>query len=129
MKTLKLLGLIMAIVLLPLLSYAGVAEVWSTTQSQDRFSVACSSVTATQVLDTNTQRVAWTVSNPNSTYCMYISTFAITSTQLTDGNAWHKIDPAVNGTNYSEEVNPYLGSIYIIVPSGTTTISGEERVR
>lgn len=104
-------------------------EMWPATESKDCFSVSCSSTTATEVLDANTSRVAWTVSNPNSTYCMYISTFAITSTGLTDGKAWHKIDPAVNGTNYSEEVNPYLGAIYIIVPSGTTTISGEERIR
>ena len=126
MKTIKIVGVGLLLVLLPLLAYAGVAELLSTTQSKDMFSVSCSSITATQVLDENTSRLAWTVTNPDSSYSMYIATFAITSANLGGGKAWHKIPPL---SSYYEEVNPYLGAIYIIVPSGTTTISGEERVR
>lgn len=129
MKILKTIGLSLLLVLLPAIVFAGVAELWSTTQSKDCFSVSCSSSTATQVLDANTSRLAWTVSNPSSSYTVYIATYAVTATEaVTTGKAWHRIPPL---SSYYEEVNPYLGAIYILTPSGQTAIvvSGEERVR
>lgn len=129
MKTLKIVGIGLLLALLPVMAYATVAEIWSTTASKDCFSVSCSSSTATQVLDANTQRVAWSVTNPHATNTVYISTYGVTAaTAVTTGGAYHRI--AANST-YTEDINPYLGALYILTPSGETAIviSGEERVR
>ncbi len=129
MKTLKIIGVSLLLVLLPVLVFAGVAELWSTTDSKTCFSVSCSSTTATLVLAANTQRVGWMVSNPSSSYSVILATTAISAaTGATTGGAWHKIPPL---SSYYEDVNPYLGAIYILTPSGQTAIviSGEERER
>lgn len=129
MKTIKIVGLVLLLVFLPVMAMAGVAELWSTTQTKECFSISCPSSDATQVLDINTNRVAWTISNPDTTYSVYITTYAATALDgATTGKAWHKIPPL---SSYYEEINPYLGAIYILTPSGQSaiTISGEERWR
>lgn len=127
MKTLKMVGVGLLLALLPVMAYATVAEIWSTTASKDCFSVSCSSSTATLVLDANTHRVGWMVSNPSSSYSVILATSTISAaTGATTGGAWHSIPPL---SSYYEDVNPYLGAIYILTPSGVTAIviSGEER--
>lgn len=125
MKTLKLIGVGLLLSLL-FASYAGAVELTSITQTKEMFSVTLSSSTGTAILPIDTARIAFTISNPSSSYSIYLSTYAITAAEITTGKAWMRILP---GCSYFEETNAAWQAIYGLTQAGQTAIvvSGELR--
>ena len=100
-------------------------EVWTATTNKSCFLASAPSDTAALAISSRAARLAWTISNPHSTYSIYITTYAAPAADAT-GRIGHAIGPL---KDYYEEDNAYTGDVYIICPSGTTIVSGEERWR
>ncbi len=127
MKTLKIVGMGLLLVLMPVLSYATVAEIWSAAENMQCPRITTPTSTATIAFSARSQRLAWGVNNNHATFDVFFATYAVTSAQITANTAsCYKISPT---KEYKQEINPYTKDIYIICPSGTTTIFGEERWR
>ena len=120
-----ILFMIMAI---PLLAGGPPVEVWPATQSKSCFSVSCSSNTATLFKAANTKVTAWTISNPSSSYVVYMATYPITAAEITTGGAYHTLGAT---KDYWEEFNPYQGAMYGLTQAGQSpiVITGELRSR
>jgi hypothetical protein len=127
MKTLKIVGLSLLLVLLPILAYAGPVELWSVGANKSFLPIIAPSQTAAIAFTARPERVAWTVNDTHATYDVYLSTWAVTATNIAAGSgSYYKL---LATKDYKEDTNPYTGTIYIVCPSGTTTIYGEERWR
>jgi len=115
------------LVILLVLMATGVYAAWDnvSVSTWENWSKSCSTSAATEVRPARTNRINWSVTNPNATYSIYIATFSITSI-ATDG-AWHEVLPGTTYWNPKGESPD--GAIYILTePTSPAEIvvSGDE---
>lgn len=96
-------------------------EIWGAGENGNIFDTVVSPTNATAVTASRIKRLRIDLHNPDSTYDLYISTYAATSS-----TGLYTIEQS--GT-YTQEVNPYSGIFYILAATGDQTVNGFEVYR
>lgn len=93
---------------------------------KDCYAIQTSSSTATLLFAAKSTRIGWTVTNPSSSYSVYIATYPITAAEIVSGKAWHQVLPSTSYWESNGEATPW--PIYILSQSGQSIlVSGEQR--